>query len=395
MTTPRLLARLKRRPPEREVVSRGAGRPAFAIPLVILVIAVLSVSLAAGYSATATEILTNNSQRAEARAFAIAENGIQDFVAMRSQKSPSVWCALCGMPPTTTYESTTVSLPGGYAEVVAERVMKNVGITTDAVYLIRSRGVDTMTKLSGRIGNYTTSNVRAERIVAQYAFWDMTTINIVSGWTSLSGLSVKGGAGTITGTDRCNPGQQIAGVAVPTGAYSQTGKQGVATGNPAVLDLGPQDTAVARTRIDWLGIRNETSITPDISLPGGGSLPAGYFPNPIPLSFWPIIHVRGDYVVQGGQGLLIVDGNATFSGTGQWNGIMLVGGTMTSNGANSLYGAVITGLNTKIGLTVAQDDAGNGNKFYQYDSCAVAAATGGIGHYRLFPNAWMDNFTTY
>jgi Tfp pilus assembly protein PilX len=371
-----------------------AGRQGFALPLALVVIAVLTVTLAAGFASTATEIITNNSQRAEARAFALAENGLQEFVAMRDQKSPNVWCAQCGSPPTTTYESTTVNdLPGGYAEVVAQRVMKNVGIKRSAVYLIRSRGVDTVTRLGGRyLSGGAAGNVRAERIVAQYAYWDVKTINIVSGWTSLSGLTVKGGSGTISGADSCGANPAVAGAAVPDSAFTQTGNGGVATGSPNVLNLGPLATAVANTHIDWPGIVNGTSITPDIILPANGTLPNNYFPSNPP---WPIIHVKGDYSISSGQGMLIIDGNATFGGSGTWHGIILVGGNLTSNGTNNVYGAVITGLNTKLGQTVSQDDAGHGTKFYQYNSCDVAAATSGIGHYRLFPNAWMDNFTTY
>jgi hypothetical protein len=361
-----------------------ARRHGFALPLAILVLAVLTVGLAASFASTGTEILTNAAQRNESRAYIIAENGLQEFIALRDQKQ----CAKCGYPPTVMYESTTVYMPGGRAEVVAQRVMKNVGITRPAVYLIRSRGVDSVA-LNGVTKKY---DIPAERVVAQYAYWDMKTINIVSGWTSLSGLSVQGSAGTIAGSDKCSANPTIAGVAVPSGAYSQTGKDSVAKGDPPVLDLGPTATAAANTKIDWAGIRNETSITPDYSIPGGGTVPASAFADSLA---WPIIHVKGDYAISSGRGLLIVDGNVTFSGTGTWRGILLAGGNLTSNGSNSLYGAVITGLNVKIGLPVAQDDAGNGNKFYQYDSCSVAAATGGIGHYRLFPNAWMDNFTTY
>ena len=372
-------------PPEpAEIPAEPAPRRGFALPLAILVLAVLTVGLAASFASTGTEILTNNAQRSESRAYAIAENGLQEFIALRDQKQ----CAKCSYPPTAMYESTTVYMPGGRAEVVAQRVMKNVGILRPAVYLIRSRGIDTVTPLNGA-----SLNTRAERVVAQYAYWDMKTINIVAGWTSLSGLSVKGGAGTISGDDKCSANPDVAGVAVPHGAYDQTGQQGVAVGDPPVKDLGTTAEASAKTNIDWAGIRNGTALTADYDVANNGSVPASAFADPLA---WPIIHVHGNYSIISGQGLLIADGDVTFSGTGTWKGIILAGGNLTSNGSNSVYGAVITGLNIKIpGMVVPQDDAGNGNKFYQYDSCSVAAATGGIGHYRLFPNAWMDNFTTY
>lgn len=365
------------------------ARRGFALPLAILCIAVLSVTLAASFASTGTEILTNNAQRSESRAFAIAENGLQEFIAMRGQRTVNAtsWCQFCGSPPTVTVESTTVTFTNGYAKVVARRVMRPVGITRPAVYLLISRGVDSVTPLNGA-----SIGTRAERVVAQYAYWDMNVIHIVSGWTSLSGLAVKGGAGTISGSDKCGKNGTLAGVAVPTGAYSQTGNGGVAQGNPPVKDMGTLAQASAAVNIDWANIINETSIQPNLSLPGGATIPSSTFTD---TTYWPVIHVKGDASVPNGRGLLIVDGNASFSGSGIWKGIILVGGNLTSNGNNDVFGAVITGLNVKLGLNVTQDDAGNGNKFYEYDSCSVAAATAGIGHYRLFPNAWMDNFATY
>lgn len=362
-----------------------SARRGFALPLAILVLAVLTVGLAASFASTGTEILTNNAQRSESRAYAIAENGLQEFIALRDQKL----CTGCGSPPTVMVESTTVYLPGGRAEVKAMRVMKNLGIKRPAVYLIVSRGIDTVTPLNGA-----SMNTRAERVVAQYAYWDMKSINILSGWTSLSGLQVNGGSATLSGNDHCgaNP-EGVAGVAVPTGTYS--GKAKVvdgAPGQPDVLNLGTPQQARDAVHIDWQGIISETTITPDLSLNSGQSVPANFFSDPL---YWPIIHVKGNFNVSSGRGLLIVDGNATFSGSGTWNGIILTGGSLTSNGNNQVYGAVVTGLNTKLGQVIGADDTGNGNKFYGYDSCTVAAATAGIGHYRLFSNAWMDNFTTY
>jgi type II secretory pathway pseudopilin PulG len=406
MTEPRVDQSLSAEP------ARGTAsdRRGFALPLALLVIAVLTVLIAAGFASTTTEIQTNNSQRAEARAFALAENGLQDFLAMRDRRT-SGYCALCGSPPTTKYESTTVDLPGGYATVVAQRVARNLGIKRPAIYLIRSRGVDTTTRLSALLRNSAThgfvNNIRAERTVAQYAYWDLKVINIVAGWTSLSGLGVNGGSATLSGKDNCGADPiGVSGIAVPTNGYD--GKTGIAESNPpnpAILQMGTQAQIAAATKIDWPGIIAETAITPDYSIdPVFGplkTLPSNAFTGtPAP---WPIIHVKnyGGAAFSAptpGQGMLIVDGDLTFSGSGEWKGIILVGNHLTSNGNNTVTGAVITGLNVKLPApknVVLQDDVGNGTKFYTYDSCNVAAATAGIGHYRLFPNAWMDNFTTY
>jgi type II secretory pathway pseudopilin PulG len=407
MTEPRVDQTL----PAEPATATKTRRHGFALPLVLLVIAVLTVSLAAGFASTTTEIQTNNSQRAEARAFAIAEDGLQDFLAMRDRRT-SGYCAQCGSPPTERYESTTVALPGGYATIVAQRVARNSGIKRPAIYLIRSRGVDTTTRLSALLRNSVThgfvSNVRAERTVAQYAYWDLKVINIVAGWTSLSGLGVNGNSATISGKDACGADPSgVSGLAVPNNGYA--GNTGIAEANPpnpAILQMGTQAQTAAATKIDWPGIISETTITPDFSVdPVNGpmkTLPADAFVGPPKYPAWPIIHVRNlpgaPFTMPSGQGMLIVDNDVTFSGGGTWNGVMLVGNHLTSNGGNTVLGAVITGLNVKLPApnnVVLQDDVGNGTKFYQYSSCNVAAATAGIGHYRLFPNAWMDNFTTY
>jgi type II secretory pathway pseudopilin PulG len=395
-------------------------RHGFALPLVLLVIAVLTVTLAAGFASTTTEIQTNNSQRAEARAFALAENGLQDFLAMRDRRT-SGYCALCGSPPTTTYESTTVALPGGYATVVAQRVARNRGIKRPAIYLIRSRGVDTTTRLSALLRNSSThgfvSNVRAERTVAQYAYWDLKVINIVAGWTALSGLGVNGASATLSGKDGCGADTiGVSGLAVPNNGFA--GNTTIAEANPPnapIKQMGTQQQTADKTMIDWAGVIAETSITPDITIdPVNGpikTIPANLFSGPPAYPAWPIIHIKNPpnppppststtntFDMPAGQGLLIVDNDVSFSGGGTWNGIILVGNRMTSNGGNTVNGAVITGLNYKLPAPnnwTGQDAVGNGTKFYQYNSCNVAAATAGIGHYRLFPNAWMDNFTTY
>ena len=83
---------------------------------------------------------------------------------------------------------------------------------------------------------------------------------------------------------------------------------------------------------------------------------------------------------------------------------------MTSNGNGTVNGAVESGLNTLFTpaqLAAAQlltastllanppNATANGTKTFQYNSCDVAKAAGGLASYSIFPNAWMDNFVTY
>lgn len=392
----------------------GSGRPhaprrdarvrrGFALPMVILVIAFLTVTIAAAYAATSSELLTNSAQRGEGRAYMMAQAGLENFTARRNEPN---FCASCGAPPDVLRESTTVTLPGGYAQVVAQRV-RTATASRAAIYLLRSRGVDTSSKgLSG-----SSRGVYGERTVAQLVYWNVNQVNVLAGWTSGSGLDKTGSSGTISGVDNCTNPQKptVAGIAVPTGDYS--GKNFTPTGNPPIQFLGDKAATAAAMKIDWDGIVNGTRVQADYTFASGAAATSGWpsFSNP---DFYPVIRVNGDFTLPdvGGRGTLIVMGNLTISGNNLWKGILLVGGTMTSNGNNTMLGATMSGLNIALSdeeLALAQTKSSSvltnnpanalahGTKTFQYDSCEVAKAASGLASYSVYPNAWMDNFVTY
>ena len=92
-----------------------------------------------------------------------------------------------------------------------------------------------------------------------------------------------------------------------------------------------------------------------------------------------------------------MDGNLYISGFNVWDGVILVGGQLTSNGFNVTSGTVMAGLNRLIGLSAgAVDDADlNGTKSYMYNSCSVKKATSSMARYTMVPNTWMDNVAQY
>ena len=85
----------------------------------------------------------------------------------------------------------------------------------------------------------------------------------------------------------------------------------------------------------------------------------------------------------------------TISGSDRWDGLVLVGGTLTSNGNNTIQGAIITGLNLKLGVAVPQEAVGNGNKTFQYDSCNLMRALGHVGSLQRVRNGWIDTWSSY
>jgi len=397
------------------------ARKGFALPMAILVIAFLTITIAAAYSATSAERATNDAQRTESKAYMIAQAGLENFMARRNEPG---FCKVCGLPPAVTYESTYVPLKTGIAYVVAQRVRAG-DLKKPAIYLLRSRGVDT-SSFSIKGGDKKAASQqsqRAERTVAQLVYWNVNQVNVLSGWTATNGLDKNGSSGTISGYDNnTNDGSNpdcpvkhdpVAGVAVPTGDYSATGKW-TPEGVPPVKLLGNQDETNAAVKIDWSGIVNGNRIQPDFLFPSGTAATAGWPVSVFSSGQYPVVRVNGDFTLpsSGGQGTLIVMGNLTISGNNMWRGIILVGGQMTSNGNGTMLGATMSGLNTTFtpaqvdsaqklaaaGTTITRTPAAataNGTKTYQYDSCQVAKAAGGLASYSVYPNAWMDNFVTY
>ena len=112
-------------------------------------------------------------------------------------------------------------------------------------------------------------------------------------------------------------------------------------GNPQIKDLGPQPSSNDSARVDWSGVLAGTSLVPTITVPPQVFPSAAAFAD---TSFWPIIKVTGDLALPAsGRGILIVTGNFTIGGGQSWDGILLAGGTVTSNGSTTIRGAALSG----------------------------------------------------
>lgn len=96
-----------------------------------------------------------------------------------------------------------------------------------------------------------------------------------------------------------------------------------------------------------------------------------------------------------GYGILVVTGDATFNGSWSWDGIVLIGGAITGNGTNQVHGAMMVGLNNKLGLSVGNSDLSNGTKLVEYDSCALSSAMGQFAGWSRLGNAWVGNWPSY
>ncbi|HET7612878.1 MAG TPA: hypothetical protein VFK26_03045 [Gemmatimonadaceae bacterium] len=353
-------------------------RRGFAIPIAILVILVLTIMIAGGFSLVSAERRSVADQKSQISAFRIAEQGLELYLVRRDS-------LLSGTPNYTRVpgakDSVRIQMTGGYADVSLTRLRAPKG-SQSGLYVVRSKGVETAGAYAG--------TPQGVRTVAQYVLWEPAPMQVLAGWTALSGLQKNGGAGTLGGIDVCGDSAAVAGVAVPVNP-GYTGKT-VAVGDPPVDSIAPDSVA-----IDWNGIVNLGAITPTITLPGGSwptaALEAAYADSTS--TYYPIIRVNGDFSPpSSGKGMLIVTGNLVLNGSVGWKGVMLVGNDITSNGNNAVEGATISGLNVKLGTYVPASTA-NGTKQYNYNSCEVAKATTTMGALVTLRNTWVDNWVEY
>jgi hypothetical protein len=360
-------------------MSIRSDRGGFALPMAILLIALITASAVAAFTRTGVEAIAGYNQSSETAAFALAEAGLHQYLAI-------------GRPTPAT---VTYTYAAGTATITTVQV-RSTAVTTDtAVYLVSSTG--TVTAIPGR--------PTSTRTVAQFASYAPASMSVRSSWTSLSGLRKDGSSGAIMGDDACSDAV-LAGVAVPTGEYD--GFTSPVSGSPAIDYAGTESAMAASINIDWVNIASATpSITADVIYCRSGTngyisgmTPCGTFPTTTAFAaapdYWPTIIINGSSALpSSGRGMLIVTGDLDLNGGDTWEGVILVGGIITDNGNGDISGAVVTGLNIKKGIAVEESSLAHGTKTYRYDSCDVASAVSGLRRLVSMTNTWMDNWSTW
>lgn len=408
-------------------------REGFALPLAIMVLALLSIGLVAGFAMSTSEQAASASQRAQARAYSYAQMGLEAFITQRKEfragcTPPTPYTATqasdCGFCPQcwlvnaaplngstnanldtlpTKAESVTVTFTTGKAFVRAIPVWLDIA-KGKGTYFVTSVGTDNQSGIA--TGANTTRT--ASRTVGVYVSWNRTTMNVLGALVSFSGI-VKQGTGDISGVDQCGADTNVVGINVPSEMSVEldgAAQTFVPQGNPPYDTLKTFSEDSASTKLDWAGITAGTTLPADINITSSTSTSfpvTGTFASDT--NYWPIIHVfnrsatwNGMYTLPNqGRGILIVDGDLNINGSNQWDGVVLVGGQLTSNGNNVTSGTVMAGLNRLIGISAnAVSDADlNGTKSYMYNSCSVKKATSSMARYTMLPNTWMDNVAQY
>jgi hypothetical protein len=232
----------------KRFVEKLRNRDGFAIPMAILVVAILSVSLAASFSLVISERRGVEDQKAQVSAFVLAEQGLQTFFIKRDS------LGFRSTPPALREGPIRIYLNGGYADIELDRIRPPTG-SQSGLYVVRSRGTQTR----GAVGG-TPSGVRT---VAQYAAWEPAQIDVLAGWTAISGIKKNGNSGSFLGLDACKDSASIAGVAVPqVPGFNQPG-----TTDSMEILADSVNAAARRVEVDWAGILAGTALTPTYIVP--------------------------------------------------------------------------------------------------------------------------------
>lgn len=346
----------------------------FAIPMVVLLVAIITVILSSGFVRVRADREVAESQEVSAEAVAVARSGLHMFLESRSTRPPNNFV-------------DTMYVTGGYAIINASIVQNPADTLASQTWAIRSTGYV--------IDAGTGATPRAQRTVAQFVEWQTGTINVRGGLVTPNGVQYHNrGTITIRGYDQCGSQPAVAGLrtagvtgGAPTLDYG---------GSPNLMDHGSSAgvaTATA-TNIDWLDIL-AGGIIPDYTAVQNSDFS------------YPITMITGNYSPSSyvyGSGLLIVTGDFTPQSWVYWLGVILVGGKIEFNSYfNYVWGATVTGLNelqssgnpqrTVLGWTGSSSSWYSANLYYA--SCYVDAALAGLTGFAPIENGWVDNWSSY
>lgn len=372
----------------------GSARSGFALPVVILAMFILVGALASGFVMVSGERAADDATLQAQGAAALAETGLQQGLSNR------IGLGLAALPGAVP-DSARLTLAGGYADIITTRLREPTE-TVPGVYYVRVRGVRTATGVSGAGDAVATS--------ATFATFKAVTMTVQASMTGINGIKKTGSSGLISGHDQCGQENSLPGVAVPLDpGINGTGQWETSLEGSQKIDTigATKDEAAETVGIDWNAIVNEDAITPDFDVTAAGvNFPTTDWFDDNP-NAWPTIIVRNgpdpssEFPLPNfGRGLLIIFGDLNMNGNhAGWDGIVLVGGRLRSNGQNEVNGATITGLNVKLDLEVLDNEVNEllGTKQFKYHSCNVASALngGGAGGLRPYQNSWANSFPTY
>lgn len=363
------------RVPHTDGLERGAspraldGRGGFALAAVLLVLVGMTALVTGGFLIANGDYRISQYHTAGSRAFQTADAALQDHLGSHRRGHTTV---------NYSYSSGTATVVGDTLLDIGDG---NVLYTTVAGATHQPPG-----------GGMAARSVRVVSMLNDGLF------RANAAFTAGSGVHKNGNSGSVNGNDQalsgdCTAGAQpaVAGVATKPGGYTQNGNNPVPTGSPPVDSLQSGYQQLLDLGLDWAGIVGGSVIEPDFTIPGD-SWPDFSTIDP---DWWPVIHITSNSfgldAGYTGRGTIIADHDLTMNGSFEWDGIVLVGGVLTSDGKQTVEGTTVTALNMLLGQTVASSSIGNGNKAFNYQSCWVRyAAQQFVGGLVPMPGTWSE-----
>lgn len=328
----------------RPAPSAGDDR-GFALLVALLALLALSILAAAGVFVARSEARISRSHRAAVEARELARTGLSEYL---SAASPGGG----GTPSDRTF-----AYGRDTAHVTAARLLFVSADSARSLLRLVSRGV--------RVRPGRSNTERTEAVVVLADEGRITPRGAVA-----SGVPVRvGGAGVeVSGHDACS-GSGTAGAAVPPGGL--LGEVAAVRGDPPVDDAEPGRALLRGSGIDsaaWARVAG-TEGGPDAAVPPG--------PWPADFSRWPVVLLDSGTSVLGsaesGRGTIVAVGDLSLTEAFRWEGLILVGGSLTAAGSAAVDGAVAAGLDVHAGADGDTADLGETARV-RYDSCAAAAA---------------------
>lgn len=367
----------------------------FTLPLAIFAMVVLALVATASLFTVRQELRIGVAHDHASRVFYLAERGLVDVLA--NWEAP-VLNSLPVQGDTTLVDT----LKDGSWSVELTRL-------SPQLFLLESTGV--LSRGGPVLSGATRRLAMIVRLVS--ADLDVPAALVTRDATSVSGTAEVHGEDTDPPfwEGLCvGPHSDKPGILTDNAAAVTTTGQGEITGVPAVLE----DSTLSDATFTQFGSLSWTDLTAmaDKTLPGGSfssvmpvvneaggcdqGAPFNWGDPETPTgpcgSYFPIVHVTGDAVIQGGgsgQGLLLVDGDLDLRGGFTFYGAIVVqGGFMTQGSGNRIYGGVLAS-NADFA-----DQSLTGSSVIQHSSCAVRRAvqnSTALTHpHALAERSWVD-----
>ncbi len=347
----------------------------FALPMTILVVALLTVMLSAAFARVSADRRIADGTEATVTSLAVAQSGLQTYFSVQASE-PS------------NGDSVRINVTGGYAWVVPYVIQQPMDVTLPRTFVVRSTGY-VITPSEG-------PDPLAKRTVAQFAVWQPGSIRQLGAVTAVGddpAVNDHGGVDpfTVRGADDCVVEPDVPGVRTYTSS-------GLSSSNPDDTDRnnlisGSQSDVAAQTGIDWDAIVNGGAIDPDYT---------SFVPNDTTFKtyFIDASEVDGENIK--GTGLLIITGELDTGNSSShryfvWDGIVLLGGMLDADAMDStvINGMLVMGLNTLTGDYAPTTGFDINPVLVRYNSCNVNRAVERWKGFRPMPGTWVDSWATY